>query len=423
MTCKGFKVGVALVALSGAVSMATSALSQEAGATTNSPPPRLVFNFLTGVNADSNRSLQIGAPDKAITLDTDLGLTYSSRTKFQSFDASIGALWRLGKRGETLPLEPRASLSYGYNNGGTRLSFNSRYSKSPVTLFEPIGLGNGAVSSTDVTAVTGSVMALDNSVDLQTGIQNPMGILVSAGTNQRHYYNNTDPTVFDNRTHSLSATLQLRPDRTSEFDVTRGYSKTHYDDALGTSQVQNQIGLGYQRELSPVLTLNAQYNHSHDVLGVRNTVEAGGTIVLPTGKLQILGGTSTRPGHGPQLVGQLSYTTTGPTDSISATLSRQTFLTVDNNDLAYARLEVDYTHRLNEISSVSFGVVASHSGSGLLGTASPTDYRSLSLTYTRQVTPVWSLRAGYLYRHLHESNSATSNAFFVTIGRDFVLLP
>lgn len=471
--------GLAALIAGGAMLPAMAALSQQvtpdSPATQAKPPPRLVFSLKTGVNTDTNRALDLGPKDPATTLDTNLGLSYSARTRVQSLDASVEGLWRLGKAGRgsgsvtgtTGLQEPVAKLAYSFDNGASAISVNGYYRKSPVNLYEPLTLSDGTLSPTDLTAVTGSVISWGARASLETGKEATVGVIASASTDRRNYLDNTSPGIYDSRTDAASAGLRFHLDPTSQLDASFGFTRQTYQNTLQTSSTQRQVSLAYTRALSPALTLQSQLGYSRDrtdqlffglpvrqsaaglfgsvgltqklaagsasvtlasardSFGVRNSLEVGRSFLLPTVRFDALAGVSVRPGYGPQAIGQLSYTAQGERDSLTASLARSVALDANNNDVAYTTVALDYRHKLTPITGLGLSLTASRSGSGGLGVTQSVDRQSLSATYSYQVTPDWSLDAGYLFRHLKEAGtgSATSNSVFVTLGRKFTLLP
>lgn len=490
MADRDIRRSVALVTAGSVLASAGAALADDLAALTGPPAllsqqqtsepgkasPRLAFKFSSGVNADTNRSMRIGGNDPATTLDTNVGLTYSARTALQSFDASLGALWRLGDAGSSggngavnkIGLQqPKATLAYGYDDGETKLTFRGRYRKSPVNLFEPLTLADGTVSPSDVLATTGSVLSWGAKMGIETGIHDPIGFLFSASTDRRHYLDNTDPNVYDSNHDAASATLRIRPDTQSHIDLIFAHSRQRYQNLFRTNRNQDQLSLGYQRALSPVLTLqgavgysrnrsseiisntavhqdssglfgslgltralangtaSAQIASERDSYGLRNSLEIGRSLRLPTGKLDMVAGVSNRPGYGSQLIGSMSYELKGPVDSLAVSLSRNVTLDANDNDVAYTSLRLGYDHKLTPIASLKLSVTANHAGNAGLGAAQGVDRQTLGVAYSYQLTPDWDLDAGYLFRHLTETGTghASSNSVYFTIGRSFTLLP
>lgn len=475
----GIRRGTALVAAGGTLLWAAAALSEQSTPQVAAPdakvPPRLVFNLSTGINADSNRNLQIGSSNPATTLDTRLGLSYSARTRLSSLDASLQSLWRLGDAGNssnsasgTGLQEPTAKLAYSYDDGDTKLTLSGHYRKSPVNLFEPLVLADGTLSPTDLTATTGSVISWGAQLGAVIGESEPVSFLFSASTDRRNYVNNTDPNIFDSRTNAASGTLRFNIDPLNRLDLTLGYRDQNYSNALQTHRKQRQLSATYVHAISPTLSFQGEIGYSRnrtnqllfgvlpseqtasglfgslgltqtladgsasatfaserDSFGVRNSLELGRSLTLPTGKLDALAGVSIRPGYGPQMIGSLSYGLVGPVDSVTAAVSRAITLDANNNDVAYTSLSLGYSHKVNPVASLDLSLSLNRAGDGGLGSTTSVDRQSLRAAYSYQLTPDWDLDTGYLYRHLNKSGSgsATSNSVFVTIGRKFTLWP
>lgn len=470
--------GTAAVAAGGVLFWAAAALSQQTTASTgkqaDTVPPRLVFDLSSGVNLDTNRALTTGPKESSATLDTRLGLSYSAKTRLQSFDFGLKSLWRLGKAGKQSGRnvtgnglqEPEARLSYGYDDGENRLTLKGRYRKSQVNVFEPLVLSDGTLSPTDLIATSGSVIAWGANLGFTTGLRDPIGFNFTASTDRRHYLQNTDPSVYDSRTNVLGTGLRFTLDPLSQINVNARVLDQRYDNTLRTHRRQRQLSLGYQRALSPILTFNGEIGYSRnrteydalgglkqqsnglygslglvrkmpngtasvtlaasrDSIGQRNTLQVGRALALPTGKIDAEAGVSMRPGYGAQFIGRLAYALEGPVDSFSANLSRAVALDANNNDIAYTAVGLGYSRKLTRLASVGVDLNVSHSGSGGIGSASRIDRQSVKATYSYALTQDWNFNAGYLFRHLNKSTAgnATSNSVFFNVGRKFTLWP
>lgn len=422
----GMRRSVSVLVAGGIVLPALAALSQEVTTgTSGKAPPRLVFTLKTGLNSDTNRSLSLTGSDPATTLDTNAGLTYATRTRDESFTASVGGLLRFGNAGKGTGggsglQEPQAKVDYSFDNGDTSLSLGAYYRKSQVSLLEPLTLATGGLSPGDLVATTGSVVSSGMHLGLEARKRAAVGVLANLGFDRRHYLDNTNPAVFDSRTVSASTGLRFHIDAARQLDLTLGYSAQTYDNAARTRTDTRQLGLSYSQTMRDG-AVSAILQTSNDNLGGRNELQIGRTLALsPDITLAAQGGVSIRPGTGAQPVGSLKFGMKGDTDTLLASLSRQVTLDSTNTQISYTSLSLGYTHKLSPVSHLDLNVTANQAN----GSSSTVDRQNLTAAYTYQVTPDWSLNTGYMYRHLNASSGrATSNSVFFSIGRSFTLLP
>jgi hypothetical protein len=430
----------------------------------------LVFDVHSTLTADDNRSLGIGAANPETTLDTRLGFSFSSKTYLQSLEfAGQGTLRlsdRSGSNGSGFQ-DPNLRLSYARDTGNARLSVGANYRKSDASFFEPLLLSTGGISTIDFLATTGTVISWGTRAKLETGIDAPIGFILSASIDKREYSDTTDPNVYDTRNEDLNATMRLRPSDRTQIDLSLGYGTEDYGNANRTRRDKRNVSVSLTQELSSLLTLEGQIGYSRiqtdevilgipvsqtsdgvfgsvalmtampngsasirlstdrDSLGVRNTLRFGRDMELPHGTLSADVGVSTRPGYGAQVVGSLAYGDKLPDASFSASLERKVTLDADNQDVAYTRLGLKYSRDLNEISSLGVAFDWVRSGDGGAGAITSVDRKTLRATYTRELTADWDVVAGYQYRHLDKSGTgqASSNSVFLTIGRKFALRP
>ena len=424
---------IAAAATGGMILPAAAALAQEAGLQTLTagakPPPRLVFTLKTGVNADTNRSLSLIGKDPATTLDTNIALAYSARTRVQSFDAALGALLRYGHTGNAAAngstavgngmQEPVAKLAYGFDNGASSVTLRGYYRKAQVNLSEPLTLSDGTLSPTDLIATTGSVVSWGASAGLETGKRRAVGFLARLSADRRNYSNNTNSGVYSSSTDAGSLGLRFHIDPVTRFDAIFGYSTQRYEDPAHTHLNTRQLTLDYGRML-PDGSASFSLSAAQDNYGPSQSLQFGRSFTLRTVRLDTQAGLSFRPGNGPSLIGSLGYLMKGEVDSFSASLSRSVAPDATNATVNYTVLSLGYRRQLTPLAGVSFSLSAARASA-----STATNRQSFNAAYSYKLTPDWSLNAGYSFRHLDAppTGRATSNSIFVTLGRSFTLLP
>ncbi|MEC9310274.1 MAG: hypothetical protein VYA97_00825, partial [Pseudomonadota bacterium] len=93
-------------------------------------------------------------------------------------------------------------------------------------------------------------------------------------------------------------------------------------------------------------------------------------------------------------------------------------------DVLTTRINANYSHEIDTVSSVDFGVSFARVEDGGAGTTAESDRSTISVTYTRALTQDWQMSAGVEHRRYHRAaGTAQGNAVFVTLGRSFDIRP
>lgn len=434
-------------------------------------PPKLVFDVSTTLSADDNRSLSRTDPDPGLRFDTRAGFAFDSRTRLQQLQVSGNALLRLSTGEETGSdtasglQEPRLNLAYSRDTGDAKIGVTASYSRSDVNLTDTQLLPDGTPS--DGIARDGFVTDRALGVSLQTGVNDPLGFLLSANASERDYSDTTDPSVYDSRRRSLDFTTRLTLSPATRIDLNLGYRRSEDDNATGAERTDRSVSVALDQALSAALTLQAEIGYSRntrdetlgptpvsevskglfgqvglraerpngtasvtltaarDSEGLRNTLSFGRSFDLPRGgTLEADLGLSARSGGDPDLVGSLRYAEPLPTGEISVSFDRSVSLDADNADVASTRLGLAYSHDITELSRFNLSADYSRSSGAGLGETETTTRRTLRAAYARDLTGDWTLETGYQYRDLEdEGGQASSNSVFVTIGRKYVAWP
>ena len=435
-------------------------------------PPLLVFNLSSGLTFDTNPNLTSPASGGGGQFDIGLGLVLNKSTRISTFTLEANGLVKVGNQGGStktannggLP-KPSVKLTYGVNTGNTKANLVLGVDISPVDLFQPTTLPNGSLVSTDLTATTGTVTHQDVAFTFNTGIERPLGFDLAGNYDGRLYSNTTSTSVYDSNVRSGSAGLHWRIDGLNTVRLTANASGSNYANATATTQQEQDLSLGYTRLLRPDLTLEASLGHSNasatengvttnsssgyvgslgivqkqavgsasatldttrDALGPRTELSFGRSLELRGGSFSAIVGVSARPGEPGQIVGSLDYThLVLPSDTINLNLSRQIGLNSANLDQASNFLGLNWSHKINEVSSVSLALKLAGT-TGVDGNGVDNASRqTLSATWSHDLTKDWQMSAGYQFRSFDSSTAAkvVSNSVFLTVNRKLVLLP
>lgn len=431
------------------------------------PPPKLVFDVATTLDADSNRSLNRVDPDSSLRLDTRLGFAFDSRTRTDQLQFSGSGLLRLDSGGASLGSglqEPRLRFAYARDTGNAKLSATASYSQLDVNGFDALLLPDGTLGS-DI-ARNGTVTDSALGLSLQTGVNDPIGFILSANASRRDYSQTTDPDVYDSRRQALDFTTRLTLSPLTRIDLNFGYAEARDETVARATRTDRSGSIRLDQALSPILNLQSEIGYSRnqrdstvlglpvaetseglfgqvglslkqpngtasvtlssarDVGGLRNTLRFGRDLDLPRGgKLAVDLGVSAREGDDAALVGSLRYSEPLPSGQIEARLDRSVTLDANNDDVTATRLGLTYSHEINALSRLSLSADIGRTSTD--GAAANTTTRSaFRASYTRDLTQDWSLETGYQYRDRSDDGGrADSNSVFVTVKRKFTAWP
>lgn len=460
---------IAVVCATSAVGPMPRADAQQAQGTpaNQAPPPRLVLNFGTKLNHESNYDLTI--PARAVTtFDTTLGLQFNSSTHIQKLGFSVSALGRLSSDGavaESGLREPAARLSYSRETKDARLKIDGSYQRRPTSQSTTYTtLPDGSLAPQPIVS-SGTVSTASARLGFETGLRAPVGFGLNLDGYNRLYSGTNDPNAYDVRTRSANAVLKLRASKVVEYDLGLIWSREHDSNALLTRRRNTGAYVGVNRALSPVLSLSGQlgyqrsqtdfvatgtsqtskgvygnlgltrdtrtgsqgvtYTAARDSVGLRNTLSLDTRTTLRDGAaISATIGAAARPGYAAQLVGKLRYDGKLPDAKYAVSIDRRVGLNADDVDVAELHLGASYTHSINALSNLGFSLDWARVGSAGFGSYPTTRRQTVQVTYSHELAKGWNLNAGLQHRRQESSaGTARSNGAFLSIGRSFTLLP
>lgn len=431
------------------------------------PPPRLVLNFGTKLNHESNYNLTIpGQP--VSTFDTSLGLQYNTVSRIQKLSFSLSALGRLTSDSAVAAgglQEPAAKLSYSRETRDARLKIDGSYMRRPTS--QSIGyttLPDGSLAPQPILS-GGTVSTATARLGFESGLRAPVGFALNMEGYNRLYSGTTDPNAYDVRTRSASAVLKLRPSEVLEYDLGLSWSREHDSNTLLTRRRDIGAYVGVNRALSSAFTLSAQLGYqkaqtdfvatgtgltskgaygslsllrdtrtgsqgvsftaARDSIGLRNTLSFDTKTTLRDGAaISARIGAAARPGYSAQLVGRLRYDGKLPDAKYAVSIDRRVGLNADDVDVAELRVGASYTHEINELSSLGLSMDWARVGSAGYGSYATSKRQTVVVTYSHELAKGWNLNAGIQHRRQESSaGTARSNGAFLSIGRSFTLLP
>lgn len=437
--------------------------------TATEPGTTLTFGVLSTLRSDSNLDMVPTSPGAATLFDTALSFGLHSSTRLSSFDLTLGGVLRAarlpGGGNDTRFDGQSARLSYSHATSSGKLTGSASYDVASLLYLDPLAATQAG--SVDLAPSGGTRRLFAASVGLETGIDQPLGFLVSAQTSARRYsgasaayYDSTNTQLslgarvsFSGRTTGkivLTGSNFTAQDpartryRSEELDFTLGHdfdARTHLDATVGAARSRTLTTGGETSRTNPTLgavltrtldngTATFSALRSLSPGGARTTLTGGQAIDMKTGKFSYsLGATRGQQGH-VDVIATLGYIQTLPTGQITANLSRQVvsplaFTGLDVGDELVTRASVNYRYDVSQLSAVRFGIdyarVDPVGGNGVV----PRRGSGFTAAYEHALTQDWMLTAGYRYRYRSDpvNGTASGNSVFFSIGRSFTVRP
>jgi hypothetical protein len=423
------------------------------------PPPRLAFDLGASVSQSSNPDLL--ASGGAATTDGALtfGLAAASDTRDQKFRLRLGSAWSAGAGVS----DPGLTLSYARTGAHSAVSVQAQSIESAVDLSEPQTLADGSLNLSSIVATTGRLRASSAGVDLQSGMDGPLGFALSAKGTVQDYAQTSDPSVYDSTSASLSGRALLRQVAGGDLGLNLGRQSADFDDAAQTQSQSTSLTLSWDRALDAATRLSTSLGQTsaktekagvvtnssdgltgalgltrdlgagqidiglgfdRDAAGVRQSLRLGRSFDLATTKFSAELGWSTRGDTGGAAVGKLAWAQTLPQDALSLSLTRQVALNTDDADTLQTSAAAEWRHKLTDRASLGLGYGLG-AVSGLDALVDGSMRQTLTASWSQQIARDWALTTGVTLRQIDRDSTGRADdaSVFLTIGHTFVLLP
>lgn len=404
---------------------------------------------------------------------TDLALNIASETRSDSFNLLLGGSLRFGSlpagsRTETGFVDPVAELHYSRESANATFSFDASYNESDISGSRPLwdfsDEENVIQPPSDLASLTGTGTrkASDMRLDLQTGLNSPIGFHLTAGAGRIRYSNASSATLTpsDRANVGLSTLFRFDQATTAVLDL----RATRYDNSVGPASKTETVEAGFDRELAnggkfsvrlgytdikngtatgssggsgslsygaplPNGSYLASYSLSRTSNGSIDTVRFNRAFTLPTGSLSVDLGASSLQGATPRVIGGLNWLRQTPTGNYSVRLNRSVTSDGNNQDRFTTTLAAQFSHKVNAYSSVytNFSYYLTDSTAA----ENQVERTNLSVGYAYALTDDWALNAGVSLVSRNESlggapgsttlGKAKSNQVFVSLSRRFDL--
>jgi hypothetical protein len=460
-------------------------LSQQ-GAGPEAGGPALTFGISSTLSATDNYDLSPDDAESAELFDTRLSLGYLNRRALDTLSFDLSGVLRAIEppRGANTFDDRTARLGYQRRGVNSALSFGANYSLSSVDARDPFDrdrflldedlpededpvFEEDPLDETDLTQDRGNEQVIGARFRFETGLNDPLGVVLTGDYRDRSYTDTTDPDLFDSETFDLSGTTRITLTPVTEARVVLRYRDYSADNTQQTDRQTSSVNLGLTQALTQVDTLDVsvglqQIETDETTDGTRSSDTENGVIgtlsltremtrgtigttfevdqsengqtttwqvnramPLPRGSLSFSVGATLDVNDNIVPSGRLNFTHEMPRSTLTASLSQDIRTSDRSNELRTTQASVGYDYQINSLSSIrvsaNFAELARAGGPDLNDTTR-TDLRA---TYSYELTQDWQLLTGYEYRIREEDNvgQATSNRVFLTLQRSFSVRP
>jgi hypothetical protein len=464
---KGLASGTAIAALF--VYLSGPALGQDDGGLRVSLG--VSQNFGYGENLALGVPGSVTNPEQGATSQslTSFALNVDSITRDQRFNFQTGGALRFanlptGSTTETGFVDPFISLSYDREAANARFSFAGSYEESDISQGRPLwdftDENNVIVPPADLSSLQGTGLrkATDAAVDLEIGLNSPIGFKFSASNSSVSYENASAAglTDFDRTEVGVSTFLRFNPDTAAVVDLKRsrynatgtandresdtvevgfdrefadqsqlsfriGYTDGDANNAAGPVNSSGTTGsIDYSRPLTDG-GFNAGYSLTRDGSGEIDRLQFGRNFVLRGGALGVSVGATSVYGASPRFSGGINWSQELQTGQVSLQLNRQVLPDENDNSRFTTSFAAQYSQTLSPYSTfvANFSYFVSDGGA----TSNDVDRGDIVLRYEYALTDDWNLNAGINLRMRDEETvgRGESQEIFVGLSRRFDL--
>ena len=443
-------------------------------------PGGLTLAFGVGVTlrADDNADLRPDGDGETV-LSTDLGFGLLSQTRVQRLALDLDTDLTLhsdpDEGDDAFEVEnPRLGFAYEREGARARVGAALRYRRvdlDEARLLDLDDIFGRLPDEGDLVISGGTRDDLDAEVELVLGLGRPLGFELELRADRRTYDDTDDPDLTDRDIDEAEGALRLdvtpllttrltfgasdldddsgEERRTRSLGVSALYDATEratltgalgntrvealrgvdldddgIDDVLRESETSGVVGsLGLVYDM-PSGTISAEIESEIEEDGRRDTLRVARAFEPRQGIDLSAGiGVTREEGEDSELVADIAYAQELRRGALRASLERRAGTSADGDALAATTASLGLLQEIDRVSQVTLDLdfaLVEGSGEG----DEDESQSELRLAYVRALTPDWSLSTGYeLTRREEGDEEATSNAVFVTLGRDFVIRP
>ncbi|MEL6914716.1 MAG: hypothetical protein AAFP13_09445 [Pseudomonadota bacterium] len=421
----------------------------------------VTLGISTSLETSDNADLSLVSPGNTTQLNTTFTLGFESVTRSQALRFSVSDTLRNGDGpGSDSGLRgPDLFLSYGNQAANARIDLSAQLTTRDVD-GDP---DEEELDDPDALLVSdGTLSVLTLTAGLETGLEAPVGAFLSFSQTSRDYSADAQVRLDDNRRFGGSVGLILRPNDVTEARLSFGFDEFEEDDFAGTKRSTRSYNIDASRRLDPVTTIRAGVGWTEitedfddptlespdetgltSVLGFERDLAAGSfsaelsrsvasnggrtdlaatrIFALPSGSVELTLGAAKPAETGVQAVGRVAFSRATNDQRLGLSLSSQVSVNNDSEVQRDTIADVSYDYRLNARGSLGLDLdYVQTSGLDGVGIIDRTRITATA-NFRRELTADWTLSTGLRHRVSREEGlpDASSNTFFLTLGRDY----
>jgi hypothetical protein len=443
------------------------ALAQDAGG--------LLLSFGIDQRLESGNNLTLETPEEGnssiATTFLSFGLLSETATQQIGFDLGGGLQIQntpSTEGTETSFADPSVSFFYNLEGANSTLNLSANYSEADIdtlTLSDFINNEGLIELPEDFASLSGTGQRSDYGVSalLETGLDAPLGFVLSGGAGGIDYTGTNDPTLFDIARSNAEATALLRFSPVTTGTLGLNYSTYDADDdvqtyttttgadagviyslssratveaTIGYTEVQTEeLGQATTTTSNPVGSLGIVYDMPNgaatadfdattdDDGNERLNLVFGRSMDLPDGALAYTFGLTDPEAGDVAPIGSLTWERALPDGQVSASLQRSVTSSNADESRLSTLIAFAYDRTINDVSGIGFDLIYGQTDA----TATENDVSQIDLTaaYNYALTPDWSLNTGIVYQVRNEDSVGRSESpsVFLSIGRRFDFRP
>ena len=421
------------------------------------------LSFNQRFDYSDNPDLALFPGDPKIKSRSSLRFDLDSETRSERFNLNVGGEF-VGAFGDGATdaddLEFRnesAGISYSRSGSDARFSLGASYRRADLT-DDVFGFFVDGVFDPDALIIDGGTRTrTDLSGSIETGLDAPFGIEISAFASDRDYQDTTDPELNDQTRREVDATARFRVNPAVTARLLAGLSVSETDDATDTERTNTYVGVGVEGETGGGLSYTGDLtldNSERSELGVqvsddqgigfsisatqeqpdgafgvrlssriddsgrRTSASVSRDFDLPNGALSLSLGITDQEDGSSELTTRLTYLRDLPDGQFSADIVQQP-TTEDGTAFLNTSVNLNYRQSINSISSWDAGF--SYGATDEFGSSDGDTRTSASIAYNRELTEDWNLRAGLSATRIDSDGGSdrSRESVFLSVGRDF----
>ncbi|MGI9390670.1 MAG: hypothetical protein ACR2O1_11490, partial [Boseongicola sp.] len=426
---------------------------------------RGVLSFSQGIEYSDNPSLATVSPGGEFLSVTGLSFSLSSETRAEKFSFNVGTSLEGNFDSSSVATDDfefkdtDAAVAYEREGSNSNLTFRARYRETDIQ-DDFFGFFVDGVFDPDALIIDGGIRESFWAFGrFETGVEGPLGFVLSARHRITNYVGTTDPDLVDNDNTSIDATGRFRINPALSARAVAGYRRNDEEDLLSTSNRTKYIGVGVETETAGGLTytgdITAEQTETYelgaltsddegigidlsatqertdgsygvdigshiDESGRRTTARVRRFYDLQNGSLFLSLGVADQEGEDLEFTTRVSYLRDLQDKVIRADVI-QSPSTSDGEAFLNTAIRLNYMQEINSISSWDAGFT--YGSANMFGEPDGDTRTAATFAYNRDLTEEWNLRAGIELIRIEDDGGADrdSNTVFVSIGRDFSL--